>query len=69
MTRIDTLNRWIKANVEGVKQGDPEALVTVGFLQMTRTSTYSTFRSPTAPQRCSPTVPKPARRFNSPTAN
>ena len=34
MARIDTLNRWIKANVEGVKQGDPEALVTVGFLQM-----------------------------------
>ena len=34
MARIDTLNRWIKANAEGVKQGDPDALVTVGFLQM-----------------------------------
>jgi hypothetical protein len=32
--RVDTLNRWIKANVQGVKKGDPEALVTVGFLQM-----------------------------------
>ena len=32
--RVDTLNRWIGANVRGVKEGDPDALVTVGFLQM-----------------------------------
>ena len=34
LARIDTLNRWIEANVEGVKQGNPDALVTVGYLQM-----------------------------------
>jgi len=34
LARVDILNRWIKANVEGVKQGDPDALVTVGYLQM-----------------------------------
>ena len=29
-----TLNRWVRANAEGVKAGDPDALVTVGYLQM-----------------------------------
>lgn len=31
--RAEALNRWIKPNVQGVKQGDPDALVSVGFLQ------------------------------------
>ncbi len=26
------LNRWIKANLDGIKAGDPDALVTVGYL-------------------------------------
>jgi hypothetical protein len=29
----ELLNRWAKANVEGVKAGDPDALVCVGYLQ------------------------------------
>lgn len=34
LKRFETelLNRWIRANVEGVKEGDPDALVCVGFL-------------------------------------
>jgi hypothetical protein len=35
LKRFETelLNRWIKANVDGIKAGDPDALTTVGFLQ------------------------------------
>jgi len=33
---VATLNRWVKANVEGVKQGDPDALVAVGYLPSMR---------------------------------
>jgi hypothetical protein len=29
----EILNRWVKANVDGLKSGSPEAPVTVGFLQ------------------------------------
>lgn len=34
LKRFETelLNRWVKANVEGVKAGDPDALVCVGYL-------------------------------------
>lgn len=28
----ELLNRWVKANVEGIKSGDPDALVCVGYL-------------------------------------
>lgn len=31
--RAVLFNRWVKANVEGVRAGDPDALVTVGHLQ------------------------------------
>jgi len=34
--RVHMLNRWIKANVEPVRRVDPDALVTVGFLQRMR---------------------------------
>ena len=33
---VATLNRWVKANAEGVKAGDPDALVTVGYLPSQR---------------------------------
>jgi len=33
---VATLNRWVKANVEGVKAGDPGALVAVGYLPSMR---------------------------------
>jgi len=32
--RAFLINRWIKANVQGVKSGDPNAGCTVGFIQM-----------------------------------
>ncbi|MEJ5252371.1 MAG: beta-galactosidase [Armatimonadota bacterium] len=34
LKRFETelLNRWVKANVEGIKEGDPDALVCVGYL-------------------------------------
>ena len=31
--RVEVLNRWVRANVEGVREGDPDALCTVGYLQ------------------------------------
>ncbi|MDH7571554.1 MAG: beta-galactosidase, partial [Armatimonadota bacterium] len=31
--RVEVLNRWVRANVQGVREGDPDALCTVGFLQ------------------------------------
>ncbi len=34
--RVRLLNRWIRANVEPVRRADPDALVTVGFLQRLR---------------------------------
>lgn len=27
------LNRWVKANVDGLREGDPDAIITVGYLQ------------------------------------
>ena len=34
--RVDLLNRWVKGNVEPIHQADPDALVTVGYLQRLR---------------------------------
>ena len=33
---VATLNRWVRANVEGAKAGDPDALVAVGYLPSMR---------------------------------
>jgi len=34
--RVHLLNRWVKGNVEPVRRADPDALITVGYLQRMR---------------------------------